>query len=146
MLLHLILGDLIHLIGYITPTKRPPSYYGTTQDNYNPYNDNHRPQRPSASEHTPSYDTNVIGSGSVYSGGTEPLHHQIFDENGHEIISSGVYSNRPLYANRPDPVFHQKPSFSRPTKRPSSSSSYEPSTAFSGIDEGFQRSKLVLFF
>lgn len=147
---HYFLGDLIHLVGYIKPTKRPP--YNPNVYNSNPYKP-YRPQRPPDY----GYETNLIGDGPSYStnsNNNNNNHHNydnrptLYDENGYGVTQSAVYSNhnnnRPLYAERPDPVYHDNPIYSRPTNSHNSNTNhpnYGNPYSDDGFEEGYQRSK-----
>lgn len=97
------------MVGYISPTKRPP--YNTNV--YKPYRPTQRPDY--------SYETNHIGGHkpAVYSPANEFDQNRpsLYDENGYGVTSSAVYNNqnhRPLYAERPDPVYYDNPNYIRP--------------------------------
>lgn len=149
-------GDLIHLIGYIKPTLQRPPYLGTAHvpplasNPYNPFS--HHESYPSTSSHhrppnnrpdyAPNFETNHIAPpSSVYSDFEAPVHHQIFDENGYPV---NAIFNRPLYSDRPDPVFQEKPIYQRPTKKPPTQQTtlYDVAGTTYSNDEsnGYQRS------
>lgn len=90
-------------MGYISPTKRPP--YNTNV--YKPYRPTQRPDY--------GYETNHIGG--TYNPEFDQNRPAIYDENGYGVTSNAVYNNqnhRPLYAERPDPVYYDNPNYIRP--------------------------------
>uniref|UniRef100_A0A336MAH9 CSON014101 protein n=1 Tax=Culicoides sonorensis TaxID=179676 RepID=A0A336MAH9_CULSO len=103
-------SPLQNAIGYISPTKRPP--YNTNV--YKPYRPTQRPEF--------SYETNHIG-GSHNTGAYSPANDfdqnrpSSYDENAYGATSPAIYNNqnhRPLYAERPDPVYYDSPNYIRP--------------------------------
>lgn len=105
----IFLADLIHLVGYINPTKRPP--YNTNV--YKPYRPTQRPDY--------GYETNHIGghSPAVYSPANEFDQNRppLYDEGGYGVTTNAIFNNqnhRPLYAERPDPVYYDNPNYNRP--------------------------------
>lgn len=131
------------MIGYIKPTRRPPMYnnHNTNNNNFNTFQDTYsssssttsnrpqRPQRPQILDFVPNYETNHVSLPSVFSGDTN-VHHQIYDENGYPVNTVNAIFNRPLYADRPDPVFQEKPIYARPTKKPSNNNNNIQTTLF----------------